>query len=46
VFAEKRREDAIRDAGFRVVRWVWEELDDFDDVVARLRAAFAATAAP
>ncbi len=46
VFAEKRREDAIRDAGFRVVRWVWEELDDFDDVVARLRAAFAAAAAP
>ncbi len=42
VFAEKRREDAIRDAGFRVVRWVWADLDDFDDVAARLRAAFAA----
>jgi hypothetical protein len=42
VFAEKRREDAIRDAGFRVVRWVWADLDDFDDVVARLHAAFAA----
>ena len=42
VFAEKRREDAIRDAGFRVVRWVWADLDDFGDVVARLRTAFAA----
>ena len=41
VFAEKRREDAIRDAGFQVVRWVWADLDDFDDVVARLHAAFA-----
>jgi hypothetical protein len=45
VFAEKRREDAIRDTGFRVVRWVWAELDTFDDVVARLRTAFAAAAA-
>jgi putative AbiEi antitoxin of type IV toxin-antitoxin system len=42
VFAEKLREDAIRDAGFRVVRWVWDDLDDFDDVVERLWAAFRA----
>ena len=42
VFAEKCREDAIRDAGFRVVRWIWDDLDDFADVVARLRTAFAA----
>ena len=42
VFAEKLREDAIRDAGFRVVRWVWDELDGFSDVVERLRRAFAA----
>ena len=42
VFAEKLREDAIRDAGFRVVRWVWDELDDFSDVLERLRRAFAA----
>jgi very-short-patch-repair endonuclease len=41
VFDEKRREDAIRDAGFQVVRWVWADLDDFDEVVARLYAAFA-----
>ena len=42
VLAERRREDAIRDAGFRVVRWVWDDLDDFGDVVERLRAAFRA----
>jgi hypothetical protein len=44
VFAERRREDAIRDAGFCVVRWAWADLDDFDDVVARLHTAFAAAA--
>lgn len=27
VFAEKRREDALRAAGFRVVRWTWQHLD-------------------
>lgn len=27
VFAEKRREDALRDQDWRVVRWVWSELD-------------------
>lgn len=43
VFAEKRREDAIRDAGFRVVRWIWDDLEDFGDVVERLWAAFGAT---
>ena len=42
VFAEKMREDAIRDTGLRVVRWVWNELDDFGEVVARLRRAFVA----
>jgi hypothetical protein len=41
VFAEKRREDALRDRGFEVVRWVWDELETFDRVVARLRRAFA-----
>ena len=42
VFEEKRREDAIRDAGYRVVRWVWDDLDDFGEVVERLWAAFRA----
>jgi hypothetical protein len=27
VFAEKLREDAIRDLGWQVVRWVWADLD-------------------
>jgi hypothetical protein len=41
VFAEKRREDALRDHGLEVVRWVWDELDPFDAVLARLLRAFA-----
>ena len=40
VFAEKLREDAIRDQGLRVVRWVWADLTDFGAVAARLRHAF------
>jgi len=42
VFAEKVREDAIRDTGLRVVRWVWHELDSLGDVVERVWRAFAA----
>jgi hypothetical protein len=42
VFAEKLREDALRDAGLRVVRWTWRDLDPFDGVAKRLRRAFAA----
>ena len=42
VFEEKLREDAIRDTGLRVVRWVWHELDSFGDVVERVWRAFAA----
>ena len=41
VFAEKRREDALRDLGFQVVRWTWDELRPFDVVAERLRRAFA-----
>ncbi len=40
VFAEKRREDGLRDQGLRVVRWVWDELAVFDVVADRLRRAF------
>lgn len=40
VFAEKRREDALRDEGLQVVRWVWAELETFDVVAARLWRAF------
>lgn len=42
VWAEKRREDAIRGTGLWVVRWVWSDLDHFDRIAALLRARFAA----
>ncbi|HEX4357165.1 MAG TPA: type IV toxin-antitoxin system AbiEi family antitoxin domain-containing protein [Pseudonocardia sp.] len=43
VFEEKRREDALRDHGLRVVRWCWDDLDAFDAVAERLRHAFQRT---
>jgi very-short-patch-repair endonuclease len=39
VFEEKRREDAIRDEGLRVVRWVWAELGTGHRLAARVRRA-------
>ena len=39
VFAEKRREDAIRDEDWDVVRWVWAELHRPDRLAARVRRA-------
>ena len=42
VFAEKQREDRIRDEGLRVVRWVWAELRLFAAVADRIRRAHAA----
>ena len=36
---EKLREDAIRDAGFEVFRWVWADLRDFDRVRERFDRA-------
>lgn len=40
VFAEKRREDALRAAGLQVVRWTWPDLDDFAPVADLLRRAW------
>ena len=40
VFQEKRREDAIRDAGWIVIRWVWAELGRPEVIIARWRQAF------
>lgn len=40
VFEEKVREDALRDRGLQVVRWIWAELSSFDAPAARLRRAF------
>jgi hypothetical protein len=42
VFEEKLREDAIRAAGFTVVRWIWRDLTDFTLAAARLREGLAA----
>ncbi len=39
VFGEKRREDAIRDEGWGVIRWVWAELARPDRLAARVRRA-------
>ena len=41
VFEEKVREDAIRDGGWKVARWIWRELDTPLVVRDRLRRAFA-----
>jgi hypothetical protein len=39
VFREKQREDRLRDAGWIVTRWVWDELSQPGLVVARVREA-------
>lgn len=42
LMAEKRREERLRDAGFRVVRLTWADLQHPDRIVARVRAHLAA----
>jgi hypothetical protein len=37
VFREKRREDAIRDEGWGVIRWTWSDLHRPDRFAARIR---------
>lgn len=37
VFREKRREDAIRDENWSMIRWTWPDLDTFDETVRKLR---------
>ncbi|WP_258195019.1 hypothetical protein [Rhodococcus sp. OK519] len=39
VFAEKQREDRIRDAGWEVARWTWRDLDHPDVIGTRIRRA-------
>jgi predicted transcriptional regulator of viral defense system len=41
VFAEKRREDELRDHRWEVARWVWADLDRPAVMGARIRRAFA-----
>jgi hypothetical protein len=41
VYAEKTREDALRDLGWQVVRWTYADLKTPDVIAGRLRRAFA-----
>ena len=41
IYQEKLREDMIRDAGWQVARWTWDELETPDVIVKRLWRAFA-----
>jgi hypothetical protein len=40
LFAEKKREERLRELGWQVVRWVWADLYRPDELLQRLRAAF------
>jgi hypothetical protein len=40
VFEEKRREDALRDLGWQIVRWIWEDLYHPEELRRRLERAF------
>lgn len=40
VIAEKIREDAVRDEDWRVTRWIWKEIDPFDEVARRIERSF------
>lgn len=44
IVAEKRREDMLRDLGWEIVRWMWEDLKHPELIEARLRRAFARAA--
>jgi hypothetical protein len=44
VWAEKRREDALRDLGWQVVRWTWADLLKPWLIAERLQRAFARSA--
>lgn len=46
VFREKRREDALRDLGWQVVRWTWDDLMHPEQFLLRLRRAFARAGRP
>jgi hypothetical protein len=44
VYAEKMREDALRDRGWQVVRWTWADLERPEVIRDRLLRAFERTA--
>ncbi len=41
IMEEKRREDALRDLGWQVVRWLWEDLEQPQQLRQRLERAFS-----
>ena len=41
VFEEKQREDAFRDVGWGVVRWIWDDIQRPERLGARVRRALA-----
>ena len=41
IYAEKVREDALRDLGWQVVRWLWRDLNRNGVLRDRVRRAFA-----
>ena len=41
IYAEKVREDALRDVGWQVVRWLWRDLNRHGVLRDRVRRAFA-----
>ena len=45
VFEEKRREDAIGDEGWGVVRWTWPDIARADRLGSRVRRALTRGAA-
>lgn len=44
VYAEKLREDRLRELGYRVVRWTWHDLADLSTFAERIRRALRAGA--
>lgn len=46
VFREKLREDRLRDRGWEVVRWTWDDLRTPQILAARINAAFVRGARP
>jgi len=46
IFAEKQREDALRDLGWQVVRWLWADLYRPGVIRDRVLRAFARSGRP
>jgi hypothetical protein len=40
LIAERRREDRLRELGWVVIRWMWQDLTRPEALIGRLRKAF------